>query len=635
MGRVQKGFNVKQGGAAGMLLINPVVEDTETDNHFLPAVHFDQPAGAQIESFLSTHTGVMATFTTGAKANGQGDVMANFSSRGPGGDFLKPDIVAPGVQILAGNTPTPTDVASGPTGQYFQAIAGTSMSAPHITGSAALVFALHPNFTVSEVKSALMTTANRNVVQADGVTPAGVLDYGAGREDLTGVVDPGLALDVSRADMDASLTDAFHRIDLNEPSVYDPALPGRVTTTRTFTNVSGASQSYRVTTTADLAGSITVSPSVLLIPSGHTGTITVTLDATTGTVGTFYTGQINLTQLGGNRQLHLPVAFSPAKATSTGAVGLSTACAPSVIHLSSLQESTCTVTAQNNALQPATVNLSTTWDDNLTYRSSTGGVTRTGSKTVTAPTQTLAAAKPPIPSIAPGNSPAGYLDLAGFGVGLQPLGDETITNFTVPGFVFDGQTYTKIGVVSDGYLVVGGGDQTDIDFNPQHFPNPVRPNNVLAPFWTDLDGGAGTIAGQGLRFGQLTDGVHNWLVIQVNAHVFGLPNQVETFQVWIGINGTQDISYTYDPSHPITDPGVPFNVGVENADGTAGGNVSGLPSGDLVVTSAPGAAGGSYSYSVNLRGNRAQPNPSTVETDMTTSLNRDTFVAKATIQVVQ
>ena len=70
--------------------------------------------------------------------------MAAFSSRGPGGLGIKPDITAPGVQILAGNTPTPDAVDGGPAGEYFQAIAGTSMSAPHIAGAAVLLKAAHP-----------------------------------------------------------------------------------------------------------------------------------------------------------------------------------------------------------------------------------------------------------------------------------------------------------------------------------------------------------------------------------------------------------------------------------------------------------------------------------------------------------
>jgi hypothetical protein len=635
IGRIQKGVNVKAGGAVGMFLINPVVEDTETDNHFLPAVHFDQPAGAQIEAFLAAHTGVTATTTDGAEANSQGDVMASFSSRGPGGDFLKPDITAPGVQILAGDTPTPTGVADGAPGQLFQAIAGTSMSAPHIAGSAAIVFALHPAFSVSEVKSALMTTANRNVVNQDGHTPAGVFDDGSGRVDLAGVVDPGLALDVSRNAMDAALVDPIHRIDLNEPSVYDPALPGRVTTTRTFTNVSGQTQIYRISVTSDLPGGITVSGTPnLVLPVGTSRTITITLDGTTGTIGTFYTGQIDLTQVGGSHHLHLPVAFAPAKASAT-AVALTTSCNPSVIHQLTSQTSTCTATVQNNALVPATVNLTTTFADNLSFVSANNGGTRSSPKSVTWPSQTLAAARPPNPQIAAGSSPFGaFIDLGSIGVTLRAMGDETISNYSVPSFQYAGQTLTKVGVVSDGYLVAGGGTSNDITPNPQHFPDPTAPNNVLAPLWTDLDGGAGSIAGQGFYIAVLTPdaGAHNWLAVQWNTHVFGSPTHLETFQVWIGLNGTEDISYAYGT---VSDPGLPFNIGAENADGTGGSNFSGLPTSDLVVTSTPGHAGGSVSDSVTLRGIHVTGAPSPVETDMTTSISRDTQVSTSTIQVVR
>ena len=93
--------------------------------------------------------------------------MAAFSSRGPGGQFLKPDITAPGVQILAGNTPTPDEIPSGPPGEYFQAIAGTSMSSPHIAGSAILVAALHKDWGPGAIKSALMTTARTGLVKED------------------------------------------------------------------------------------------------------------------------------------------------------------------------------------------------------------------------------------------------------------------------------------------------------------------------------------------------------------------------------------------------------------------------------------------------------------------------------------
>ncbi|MDQ1440146.1 MAG: hypothetical protein QOG97_374, partial [Acidimicrobiaceae bacterium] len=642
VGRVQKGVNVKAGGAIGMFLRNPVVEDTETDNHFLPTVHFDQPAGATLDAFLTAHPDATATFPQGEEINGQGDVMAAFSSRGPSGDFLKPDITAPGVQILAGNTPTPDGVASGPPGQYFQAIAGTSMSAPHITGSAAIVLALHRGFSPAQVKSALMTTATRKVVKEDGHTPAGVFDDGSGRVDLAGVVDPGLTLDVTRKQMDAVLTDPLHRIDLNEPSVYDRALPGRVTTTRTFTNVTGQAQTYQVSATSDLSGGVTVSPSVISVPAGASRTMTITLDGTKGTPGTFYSGQIELAQLGGSRHLHIPVAFSPASPGSPtgGTVSLTSSCAPAVIHLTLLEESTCTATAQNQAFVPATVNLSTTWADNLTFRSASGGATRAGAKSVSLPPKTLAAAHPPVPVVTAGDSPAGFLDLAGFGITLRPLADEVVANFTVPAFQYAGQTWTSLGIVSDGYLVVGGGASSDITPDPQHLPDPARPNNVLAPLWTDLNGNTDTlpatqVPGQGYRIGVLSGGGQSWVVVQWNAHVFGHPGTVEAFQVWIGVNGTEDISYTYKSG--LSNPGLPFNVGAENFDGTGGSNFAGLPSGDLVVNSTPALPGGTASLSVTLRGNRVLPGgaPSTVETDMTTSITRETSVSKASIQVKQ
>ena len=69
--------------------------------------------------------------------------------------------------------------------QYYQAIAGTSMSSPHIAGSALLMKALHPDWSPGEIKSALMTTATTDVVKEDLVTPADPFDFGAGRVDLT------------------------------------------------------------------------------------------------------------------------------------------------------------------------------------------------------------------------------------------------------------------------------------------------------------------------------------------------------------------------------------------------------------------------------------------------------------------
>src|SRR5690606_35759682 len=190
-------------------------------------------------------------------------------------------------------------------------------------------------------------------------------------------------------------------------------------------------------------------------------------------------------------------------------------------------------------------------------------ITSTGTGAVTADateTATLAGAELGIPSFAPGAGPAGFLPLAAFGIALQPVGDESILNFNVPPFVFNGQTYGAIGITSNGYAVAGGGTATDVEWDPPAGPSPAPPNNVLAPFWTDLNGDDAP----GVRIGVLTDGVSSWLVVEWELAVWGT-DDIRHFQAWIGVNGTQDISYAY--SEAQADPEQNYLVGAENAAG--------------------------------------------------------------------
>jgi subtilisin family serine protease len=108
--------------------------------------------------------------------------MTDFSSRGPNPvapDIIKPDVTAPGIQILAGNSPFP-DPGSTPPGGLFQAIAGTSMSSPHVAGVFALLKQAHPEWSAAMAKSALMTTAHQNVLDNNRTSPADPFDMGAG-----------------------------------------------------------------------------------------------------------------------------------------------------------------------------------------------------------------------------------------------------------------------------------------------------------------------------------------------------------------------------------------------------------------------------------------------------------------------
>src|SRR5690606_39109859 len=142
---------------------------------FLPAIHLEGAEGTQLTAFIGSHTGITASFPAGSAAAAQGDVVAPFSSRGGPALALgiaKPDVTAPGVQILAGTTPTPAAVDGGARRQLFMAIQGTSMSSPHVAGAAALLRDFQPTWTPGQIKSALMLTATGAVVKEDGSTPA-------------------------------------------------------------------------------------------------------------------------------------------------------------------------------------------------------------------------------------------------------------------------------------------------------------------------------------------------------------------------------------------------------------------------------------------------------------------------------
>lgn len=204
--RVLRGDYVQAGGGGAVILYNAVPDqDIDTDNYVIPAVHVSNEFGLAIKNYLSGKEGqVMLSFTLGEKAYAESDsrvtadMMAAFSSRGPNlpsADLVKPNVTAPGVQILAGASPEHD--GDGAQGQLFQAIGGTSMSSPHVAGAAALVAAVNPDWTPAEIESALMTTATMDVVKEDGTTPADAFDMGGGRIVVPMAANAALIMDES------------------------------------------------------------------------------------------------------------------------------------------------------------------------------------------------------------------------------------------------------------------------------------------------------------------------------------------------------------------------------------------------------------------------------------------------------
>jgi subtilisin family serine protease len=617
-GRIDKGRRVAAGGAAGLLLYNAIKQDVETDNHYLPAIHVDGPSTALL-AFVNGHTNVKAAWATGTASPTTPDVMATFSSRGPLGDFLKPDVTAPGIQVLAGTTrqPDQTTADNGPAGNDFMAIAGTSMSSPHSAGVSALVKAAHPDWTPAEIKSALMTSSVQSVVKEDGVTPADPFDDGAGSIRADRAVNPTVVFDENYADYAASATDPLHRIDLNLPSVNAPTMTGTITTRRSATNVSGDERDLKVSVVSPPGSTIYVSDhapgpngprsdNMIHLKRKGTTDLWITISAPELATGQYF-GRITLDPQGNKlNNVTIPVAFNKRQ----GVVTLTHDCAPTTFPKKT-GVAHCTARVANFSQSPANVDLTVTNLDrgkldftNISAPASAikrdDGVQWSGTLTPSVPPQVTAM------SVAnPAQTPAGgYLPLSLFGSSLViPGGDDVLTNVNVPTFYFGGEPYSSIGVVSNGYVVLGGGTGADINFAPQTFPNPARPNNVVAPFWTDLNTTGGGAAGT-VRVNVLTDGASDWIIVDFGA-VRNFSNATtHTGEIWIRASSKshvgpagEQVTISYAAANSSGgDPGSGINWGAENRDGTSGKNIPApgpANNTEYFVTTSPPTAGGS------------------------------------------
>ncbi len=612
-GRIDKGRRVLQGGAAGMILYNnsAAVTDLESDNHYLPAIQ-TQYNGNSIANFVSSHTNVMATWAQGTASPSQPDIMASFSSRGPVGDWIKPDVTAPGVQVLAGQTPQPdqTTADNGPAGNLFMAIAGTSMSSPHAAGVSALVKAAHPDWTPPEIKSALMTSSVQNVVKEDGVTPADVFDMGAGRIAADRAVNPTLVFNETYADFVAAGSDPLHRIDLNIPSIDATTMSGSISTQRTAINVSGKNQSLDIQVQQPAGVTITVNNGrPLHVAADGSVTFPIQIDAADVANGP-YQGRINLVPRDGGNKVTIPVAF----VKKQGTVTLSHTCSPTSFPAYTNANPTashCTVSATNLGSQPANVQINVSQRERgaaLIYKNVGAPGSVIGSGDGVQWSGTLSPALPPnVTGVTPGTGPVGgYLPLSGFGGNLTiPGGDDAITSVNVPTFFYGGEPYSQIGVSTNGFIVVGSSSSADATPFPQHFPNAARPNNVIAPFWSDLNTTGGGAAGT-ILVNVLGNGSHSWIIVDWEGAKNFSNATTHTGEIWLQIPGgasgagaaSEDITISYGAANAAAgDPGTGINWGAENRTGTSGANIASAPADntEYKVHTTPPTAGGSVS----------------------------------------
>jgi subtilisin family serine protease len=289
--RIAKSFEVARAGGVGMVLANVSPNSLNGDFHAVPSVHVNQTDGDAIKTYIKT-AGAAATAKivplTAAElaAAPQVPEITDFSSRGPstttGGDILKPDIAAPGNDVVAATAPPFAH------GRLWDFMSGTSMASPHIAGIGALLKALHPTWLPSEIKSAIMTSA-RDTVSSAGDPFA----QGAGFVNPNPAADPGLVYPATATDYRRYLVglgvqfappnDTLTPIsgsDLNQASIAIGGLAGVQSVTRTVRNVGSTTAKY--TATASVPGfDVAVSPSKLTLAPNATATFTVKFTRTT------------------------------------------------------------------------------------------------------------------------------------------------------------------------------------------------------------------------------------------------------------------------------------------------------------------------------------------------------------------
>ncbi|XP_065866889.1 subtilisin-like protease SBT1.4 [Euphorbia lathyris] len=214
--RVEKGSAVKQAGGLGMVMANTAESGEEliADSHLLPATMVGATAASQIRNYMKSTETPTATIVFRGTIIGNSPAapkVASFSSRGPNHltpEILKPDVIAPGVNILAGWTgaSSPTDLKIDPRRVQFNIISGTSMSCPHVSGIAALLRKAYPNWSPAAIKSALITTAydldNSGETIYDLATGKESTPFvrGGGHVDPNTALDPGLIYDINTND---------------------------------------------------------------------------------------------------------------------------------------------------------------------------------------------------------------------------------------------------------------------------------------------------------------------------------------------------------------------------------------------------------------------------------------------------
>jgi minor extracellular serine protease Vpr len=298
--------NAIAAGAIGVVVINNVAGDPVAmakdggGGDDLPAVMIGLNEGAALRAANPPDASAVATFEEFVTPNQ--DILAGFSSQGPTAvDFaVKPDVTSVGVNVLSSITCVGKPAGCPGDGSGWAFFSGTSMSTPHIAGSAAVLLDLHSTWSPAQVKSALVNRADLVIKDAQtGLHDIGPTAQGAGRENLSVAADATTWLNPVSA--------SFGKVTVGHPTLF----------IMTLFNPTGSSQTFSVSKTKFTPSTFegTVSsvfdagilsagddritvPDSVTVPANGSATLTVTVN--TGHALDTVQGWINLDGPGSN-----------------------------------------------------------------------------------------------------------------------------------------------------------------------------------------------------------------------------------------------------------------------------------------------------------------------------------------------
>lgn len=292
--------NATAAGAIGVIVFNnvggPPIVMGGLETTTIPSVMLSLEQGNALRDYIVAQSPTPVNVTIDVTVTGLSDplwadITGGFSSRGPSQfEILKPDYIAPGVNILAAVSQSAGDPVQ------YGFLQGTSMSSPHGAGAAALLVDLYPGWSPAQIKSAIASTAvAAGYLKEDGVTPAEPFDIGSGLINLDGASRVGLVFDETYANYVAANPDVGgDPKTVNQPSVVNYACLGMCSWDRTVDSVLPMTATYTATVNAPAGMTITVNPATFTIAPGGSQMLDITADVSMLPSGVFTYAEVIL-----------------------------------------------------------------------------------------------------------------------------------------------------------------------------------------------------------------------------------------------------------------------------------------------------------------------------------------------------